>query len=190
MWNKNNTTWNKEDNYLSTDLFERFLEKLKTYSKCINASTYSVTNTLEDIYSIIKYQHAFWVEITNLGPEEVVLDNITLKKGELYNLTDSLSSDEINNDTLLKLYLQKDVAILKATNSLLFNEEGTINYDFFLTYEPVEVEITGSYSTSGFIGGTSGTASTSFVVSIIQVKQRLFGWMVQMVYMIQTLNTY
>jgi len=159
MWNKTNSTWKKEDNFLNTDLFERFLEKLKTYSKCINASAYSVTNTLEDVYNIIKYQHAFWVQITNIGPDILELENITLNKGVLYNLAETLTTDQINDDNLLRYYLKEDVAFLKAANSLLFEDD---NDDFFQTYEPVIAPIFDEYSTSGL----SGTSSTSFIVQI------------------------
>lgn len=138
MWNKNNTTWKKEDNFLSTDLFERFLKKLKTYSKCINSATYSVTNTLEDVYNILKYQHAFWVSLTNFADDTIEFMGITLEKGNIYNMLDYFSCDTLSKSSEFRELLEK--GYLKAANSLLF--EDIINptrEEWFNFYEPKRI---------------------------------------------------
>ena len=50
MWIKENGTWVRTNNILSSDEFKPTLNRLQTYAKCLNAASYSVTNQLNDIY--------------------------------------------------------------------------------------------------------------------------------------------
>lgn len=157
LWNKDNYTYSKKDNLRDTDFFVNILDKLKTYSKCINASGYSVTNTLEDVYNVLKYQHAFWITLTNASPESITLEGLELKKGFYYNLSKDLSDDIIINSQDLKNYM--DSGYIKAANSLLFEEDGAD--DFFTVYQPI---ITTYYGTSGTNAPVENTSSSGALI--------------------------
>ncbi len=157
LWNKENYTYSKKDNLRDTDFFVNILDKLKTYSKCINASGYSVTNTLEDVYNVLKYQHAFWVSLTNVAPEIILLEGLELKKGFYYNLSKDLSDDTILNSQDLKNYM--DSGYIKAANSLLFEEDGADT--FFTVYQPI---ITTYYGTNGTNAPVLNTSSSGGLI--------------------------
>jgi hypothetical protein len=122
MYSKQNYTWSKETNQLDTDFFISTLEKLKTYSKSVNASGYSITNTLDDVYQAMNFQHAFWIMLSDSAPEHIVLEGITVKKDMYYNLTKYLTDQQILNSAKLRELMSSGV--VKAANALLFNLDG------------------------------------------------------------------
>jgi hypothetical protein len=122
MYSKQNYTWSKETNYLDTEYFINTLEKLKTYSKSMNASGYSITNTLDDVYQALNYQHAFWIMLSDTAPESIQLNGLTAKKDLYYNLTKYMTDEQILDSTELRSYIAGGV--VKAANSLLFEVDG------------------------------------------------------------------
>lgn len=170
LWNKNLYTYSKKDNLLDTDFFVSVLNKLKTYSKCINASGYSVTNTLEDVYSVLKYQHAFWITLTNIAPDSLELEGLVLEKGIYYNLTKDLTDDQILNSTTLRSYIEQ--GLVKAANSELFEDFGAS--DFFTVYEPTVITFYGTNGTNAPVvnSTTSGIViqGTNFIDNTISTE--------------------
>jgi len=143
MWIKdNNGRWIQKESFLNSTEFKRTLQRLKTYSKCLNASTYSVTNNLDNIYSEILYQHGFYVELLDSAPNELIISDILLKKGEIYNLSLTHSKEIIINNKLdyivneddetgvLKMTIRTAIALnyIKAANSLLFFNDCALTY--------------------------------------------------------------
>lgn len=157
LWNKENYTYSKKDNLLDTDFFVNILDKLKTYSKCINASGYSVTNTLNDVYNILKFQHAFWITLTDIAPDSIILEGLTLYKGIYYNLSKELSDDVIIASESLRNFM--DIGYIKSANSLLFEEAGAD--DFFTYYQPI---VTTYYGTNGTNAPIINTSSSGAVI--------------------------
>lgn len=138
MWEKNNATWGRKENHYDTKIFKSLLDKLKTYSKCVNASTYNVTNTLADVYSNIKFQNAFWIQLTNFSEDVIELMGITIEKGKFYNLLKYFSCQELEDSIELKELMK--IGHIKASNSKLF--EDIINptrKDWFCAYEPKRI---------------------------------------------------
>ena len=120
MFEKNQYTWDRSTNYTTVDLFKPFLNKIKTYSKSFNSSTYSVTSDLTDIYQNIKFQHTFWIQLTDIASDSILLLNMTFKKGEFYNLLKYFDTETLLNSIELKNYLT--LGWIKASNSKLFDE--------------------------------------------------------------------
>ncbi len=138
MFNKNQSTWERNINYEEATVFKTLLDKLKTYSKCFNSSTYSVTSTLMDVYKNIKFQHALWVELTNFAPDTLTLFGLTIQKGMFYNLLKHVDTATILNSTEFRNYLE--LGWIKAADAKLF--EDIINptrKDWFCFYEPRKV---------------------------------------------------
>ncbi len=137
MFIKNQSTWERSVNYENTTVFKTLLEKLKTYSKCFNSSTYSTTSTLMDVYKTIKFQHSLWVKLTNFAPESITIFGLEIKQGYFYNLLKYTDSDTILNSVELKKYLE--LGWIKAASSKLFEDETPLSptrKDWFCFYEP------------------------------------------------------
>jgi len=143
MWIKdNNGRWIQKETVLNSDEFERSLTRLKTYSKCLNASTYSVTNNLDNIYSEILYQHGFYIEFLDSAPDKMYISDILLQKNKMYNLTITHSEDVIINNKLdyivtenenlniLSMTIRTAIALnyIKVANSLLFENSCGLTY--------------------------------------------------------------
>ncbi len=135
MFIKNQSTWERNINYEEATVFKSLLDKLKTYSKCFNSSTYSVTSTLLDVYDNIKYQHALWIELTNFAPETLTLFGLELKHGIFYNLLKHVDSQTILNSEEFRTYLK--AGWIKASNAKLFEDVlQPIRKEWFCFYEP------------------------------------------------------
>ena len=135
MFEKNQYTWDRSTNYTTVDLFKPFLNKIKTYSKSFNSSTYSVTSDLTDIYQNIKFQHTFWIQLTDIASDSILLLNMTFKKGEFYNLLKYFDTETLLNSIELKNYLT--LGWIKASNSKLFDDiKNPTRKDWFCFYQP------------------------------------------------------
>lgn len=139
MWIKENGTWSRQTNILSSDEFKPTLQRLQTYAKCLNASTYSVTNQLHDIYSIVNYQHGFYVE--NITGSPIVVSQIRIEPGRIYNLSLLVTRNTIVNNIndglittdgngLSNMTIRTAIAngYIKAANSLLFDDPNGFYY--------------------------------------------------------------
>lgn len=176
MWSKIDGQWSRTNNIFTSDDFKPTLQRLQTYAKCLNASTYSVTNQLDDIYSIINYQHGFYIQFLENAPDVLKISNVVLKKSEkIYNLTITHSEDTIVNNVLETTYVPFfdengietlsirtaiSIGYIKAANSLLF--ESTCGFEYFNAYEAINGVV--YYDTLGgscWTAGTSGTAGTA-----------------------------
>ena len=135
MFIKNQSTWERNINYEEVSVFKTLLDKLKTYSKCFNSSTYSVTSTLLDVYKNIKYQHALWIELTDFAPDTLNLFGLEIKKGLFYNLLKYVDTDTILNSEEFRNHLE--LGWIKASNSKLFDDIlNPTRKDWFCFYEP------------------------------------------------------
>jgi hypothetical protein len=138
MFIKNQSTWERNINYEEATVFKSLLDKLKTYSKCFNSSTYSVTSTLSDVYDNIKYQHALWIELTNFAPETLSLFGLELKHGVFYNLLKHVDSQTLLNSEEFRTYLK--AGWIKASNAKLFEDIlQPTRKEWFCFYEPRKV---------------------------------------------------
>lgn len=138
MFIKNNSTWQREINYEDSTVFKNLLDKLKTYSKSFKSASYSTTSTLSDVYENIKYQHTFWVQLTNFAPDNLFILGKEFKKGEFYNLLKDFDTQTLINSTELKELIK--TGWLKTANSKLF--EDILNpsrKDWFCFYEPKKI---------------------------------------------------
>jgi hypothetical protein len=178
MWSKIDGQWSRTNNIFTSDDFKPTLQRLQTYAKCLNASTYSVTNQLDDIYSIINYQHGFYIQFLANAPVVLKLSNVVLTKSDkIYNLSLSHSEDTIVNNILelpyvpffdengietLSIRTAIEIGYIKAANSLLF--EQACGFEYFEAYSST-VDGTIYYDTLGegtcWSSGTSGTAGTA-----------------------------
>jgi hypothetical protein len=137
MFIKNQSTWERNINYEDTLEFKSLLDKLKTYSKCFNSSTYSVTSTLMDVYKTIKFQHCIWIQLTNFAPEFITLFELEIKQGYFYNLLKYVDIDTILKSDEFRKYLE--LGWIKAATSKLFEDDMTMNprrLEWFCSYEP------------------------------------------------------
>ena len=173
MWIKDNTgRWIPKETTFNIEDFSRTLDRLKTYSKCINASTYSVTNNLDNIYSDILYQHGFYIEFLESSPENLIISGVILEKNKLYNLSLTHSKDVIINNELdylittdeetgyLQMTIRTAIAMnyVKAANSLLFIEEcGFVYWEDYISNNIFYNE-NPNYNCYLIDSGTSGTS--------------------------------
>lgn len=136
MYNKVNKTWEKRDNLMDVSIFKSLLEKIKTYSKCDDASTYSITRNLNDIYENLKYQHALWVETTNFIEHSYDFNGVTLEKNQIYNLLKYFDcSFLLNSEEFIGLL---STGKIKAANALLYDSQE--RQDYFGALQPEKLE--------------------------------------------------
>jgi hypothetical protein len=143
IWNKNNNdTWDMRGNDLDMEDFMDSITKLKTYSKFIKASAYTVTNTLDDVYNILNHQHIFWVTVAE-GNKSVYVASLNLHAhyGSFYNILMDHSEDAIIENHELRDLLNRGV--LKAANANLFKSTNTEDVYWFQTYNPLTSDTTG-----------------------------------------------
>lgn len=176
MWSKTDGQWSRTNNIFTSDDFKPTLQRLQTYAKCLNASTYSVTNQLNDIYSIINYQHGFYIQILPSAPDVIKISGVVFNKSEkIYNLSITHSEDVIVNNVLelpyvpffdengietLSIRTAIEIGYIKAANSLLF--EDSCGFEYFNAYNAIDGVV--YYDTIGgscWSSGTSGTAGTA-----------------------------
>lgn len=140
MWKKSNNIWSKNINEQNIDKFLEYSEKLKSYSKSLKASSYSVTHTLGDIYNILNYKHAFWIMITEeVEGDSLIVGDIEYEKDVLYNLAKDMDIQEILNYDDLRVAISENK--IKCANSNLFKND--INVDWFKSYNPATDSTTG-----------------------------------------------
>jgi YVTN family beta-propeller protein len=138
MWDKQNTTWDRIENHYDTNVFKSILDKLKTYSKCVNASAYNTTRTLSDVYGNLKYQNALWVQTTNFAESDIELMGFTIERGKFYNLLKHFSCKELSDSVEFRTLLED--GILRASNALLFEDIlNPTRKDWFCAYEPKKI---------------------------------------------------
>lgn len=139
MWQKNNGTWDRIENLYDTNVFNSILDKLKTYSKCVNASTYNTTRTLSDVYENIKYQHALWVHTTNFAETDIELMGLTIQRGKFYNLLKHFTCKQLSDSVEFRQLLE--YGILKASNPLLFEDLTNDRQSWFCAYQPKKTNL-------------------------------------------------
>ncbi len=138
MFVKKGSAWEKKTTLNDSSLFETLLNKLKTYSKSFNSSSYSVTNTLADVYENIKFQHALWIELTDFAPETLALFGKVFEKGRLYNILKYTDSKTLSDSSEFRDYIK--TGWIKAADSKLFEDAITPSRkEWFCTRSPKKV---------------------------------------------------
>jgi hypothetical protein len=127
MYHKHNQTWNKESNYTDTEQFIELLEKLKTYSKSLSASGYSITNSLDDVYQ----SQGFQAEL-NSTKNLFTSDKVIKKWLKNFHVVDLASTRNVDITKTHPIVLIDGTKVANGQRVLLKNQTDAVENGVYL----------------------------------------------------------